>query len=96
VLGKHSLGTGGYVLVPYFSFAGQPVLGGQFGTGIACETTKPWLAELEDVGLVVTALATKPAKTMEKMEAWTASFMICVTSGYFIFSVSRSAEQLRV
>jgi hypothetical protein len=30
------------------------------------------------------------------MEACTASFMICVTSGYFIFSVSRSAEQLRV
>jgi hypothetical protein len=66
---------------------GHPVLGGQFGTGMACETMRLWLTELEDVGRVVTALATKPAKTIEKMEAWTASFMICVTSGYFIFDL---------
>jgi hypothetical protein len=69
VLGKHGLGTAVRVLVPYSGFRGQPVLGGQFGTGMACETTRLWLAELEDVGLVVTALATKPAKTIEKMEA---------------------------
>jgi len=69
VLGKHGVGTTVRVLVPYSGFNGQPVLGGQFGTGIACETTRLWLAELEDVGLVVTALATKPAKRIEKMEA---------------------------
>ncbi len=62
------MGTARRVLVPYLDF-GQPVLGGQFGTGIAWETRRLWLTELEDVGLVVTALATKPAKTIEKMEA---------------------------
>jgi hypothetical protein len=54
----------------------QPVLGGQLGTGIACEITKLWFAGIEVDCLVVTALATKPAKMTEKMDAWTRSFMI--------------------
>ena len=54
----------------------QPVLGGQLGTGIACEITKLWFAGIEVVCLVVTALATKPANITEKIDAWTRSFMI--------------------
>jgi hypothetical protein len=54
----------------------QPVLGGQLGTGMAWEITRLWFADIEVVGLTVTALATKPAKTTEKMDAWTRSFMI--------------------
>lgn len=52
------------------------MLGGQLGTGIAREIIKLWFAGTEVVGLVVTALATKPANTTEKIEAWTRSFMI--------------------
>jgi hypothetical protein len=54
----------------------QPVLGGQLGTGIAWEITRLWFAGMEVVGLVVSALATKPAKTTEKIDAWTRSFMM--------------------
>jgi hypothetical protein len=72
------------------------VLGGQFGTGIACETRRLWLAVLDDVGLVVTALATKPANTIEKMDAWTASFIIGVTSGGYVLLSFTTAEQFRV
>jgi hypothetical protein len=73
----HSLGTSEIRPGTHYSgLSGQPVLGGQFGTGIACEMTRLWLPLMEDVGFVVNALAMKPAKMMEKMEAWTVSFII--------------------
>ena len=74
---------GGRVSTPYLGSFGQPVLGGQFGTGMACETTRLWLLLTGAVGFVVNALATKPANTMEKMDACTVSFISLVTSGYF-------------
>jgi hypothetical protein len=58
----------------------QPVSGGQFGTGIEVEMVMLRDAWLVCIGLVVNALAMKPAKTMEKIEACTVSFIIEVTS----------------
>jgi hypothetical protein len=55
------------------------VLGGQLGTGNALETTKLWFPETEVVGLIVTALATKPANRTEKTDAWARSFIMVVT-----------------
>jgi hypothetical protein len=55
------------------------VLGGQLGTGNALETTKLWFAGTEVDGLIVTALATKPANRTEKTDAWARSFMMVVT-----------------
>jgi hypothetical protein len=43
---------------------------------MAWEITKLWFAGIEVVGLVVTALATKPANMTEKVDAWTRSFII--------------------
>jgi hypothetical protein len=57
------------------------VLGGQLGTGIAWEIIKLWLAGIEVVGLVVTALATKPANMTENIDAWTRSFIIWLPLG---------------
>ncbi len=54
----------------------QPVLGGQLGTGMAWEITRLWFAGTEVVGLIVSALATKPANRAEKIDAWTRSFMM--------------------
>jgi hypothetical protein len=59
----------------------QPVRGSQLGTGNELDSTE----ELEEFAGVdewnVTALATKPANTMEKIEAWTKSFMIWLPPG---------------
>jgi hypothetical protein len=55
------------------------VLGGQLGTGNALETIKLWFAGTEVDGLIVTALATKPAKRTEKTDAWAMSFIMVVT-----------------
>jgi hypothetical protein len=57
------------------------VWGGQLGTGIAWEIIKLWFAGIEVVGLVVTALATKPANMTEKIDEWTRSFMIWLPLG---------------
>jgi hypothetical protein len=97
VLDVHSLSTGGgFVSTPYLAFSGQPVLGGQFGTGMACEITRLWLPLAGAVGFVVNALATKPANTMEKMDACTVSFINLVTSGYFISELFRRLLQVGV
>jgi hypothetical protein len=57
-------------------FAQRPQSPGlQVGTGMACDTVRLCLAVTKSVDLVVTAPATKPAKTREKMDAWTKSFM---------------------
>jgi hypothetical protein len=48
---------------------------------MAWEITKLCFAVTCVVGFIVTALATKPANTTEKMDACTRSFMVLVTSG---------------
>ena len=50
--------------------------GAQFGTGIELEMMVLCDGRIDSVGLVVNALAMKPANTIEKMEAWTVSFII--------------------
>jgi hypothetical protein len=72
------------------------VSGGQFGTGMVREMIRLWLAFVEVVGFVVTARAMNPANTTEKIDAWTASFMMMVTSGDFISNRYGSASLARV
>jgi hypothetical protein len=63
------------------------VLGGQLGTGNSLETIKLWFAGTEVAGLIVTALATKPANRTEKTDAWARSFIVVVTfvGDYFVW-----------
>jgi cytochrome P450 len=60
----------------------------QLGTGIAFEITMLWFAGLKAVvnavAFGVNALARKPAKTIERTDARTASFMIGLPPGVLV------------
>jgi hypothetical protein len=63
---------------------------------MACETTRLWLEETWVVTLVVNALATKPAKTMEKIDACTRSFIVRLPPGDGVSISCSRWERFRV
>jgi hypothetical protein len=93
----HHLGTAGTRVGTLYLFSNaQPLLGPQEGTGRALETTRLWSAWIGVVGLVVSALATKPANTTEKIDAWTKSFMVWLPPGGFVTIFCGERELKRV
>jgi hypothetical protein len=69
------------------TLATQPVRGSQLGTGIALEMAKLGTEFRDVVGCEVTAPATKPVKTIEKMDACTKSFMIWLPPSLTAFAL---------